>query len=155
MREENLPADSDIDVQVAGQLLEVVRAPVAVLAAIAGGGALGAVARWAIGAAWPPDGTGFPWATFLVNVAGCGLIGVLMVVVTDVVPGRRLLRPFLGVGVLGGFTTFATYVVEIEQRLTRSAAVIALLYLAGTVLTALPATAGGIVATRALLRACS
>ena len=54
---------------------------------------------------------------FLVNVTGALLIGVLMVVVTDVVTGRPLLRPFLGVGLLGGWTTFSTYALEARDLL--------------------------------------
>lgn len=152
MGDEEMPADPDVDVRVPEQRLEVVRAPVSVLAAIAAGGAIGAVTRWGIGVALPPGDTGFPWATFLINVSGCALIGVLMVLVTDVFPHRRLLRPFAGVGVLGGFTTFSTYIVDIERRLTGGAAVVALVYLVVTVVAALAAAYGGIVVTRAAVR---
>jgi CrcB protein len=152
MGDEDTPVDPDVDVHIRTQRLEVERTPVSVLAAIAAGGAIGAVARWAIGVALPPAGTGFPWATFLINVSGCALIGVLMVFVTDVFPHRRLLRPFAGVGILGGFTTFSTYIVDIERRLTGGAAVIALVYLIVTVVAALAATYGGIVVTRAAVR---
>ncbi len=151
MGEEEMPEDPDVDVRVPEQRLEVVRAPASVLAAIAAGGAIGAVARWGIGVALPPTGTGFPWATFLINVSGCALIGVLMVFVTDVFPHRRLLRPFAGVGILGGFTTFSTYIVDIERRLTGGAAVVALVYLVVTVMAALAATAVAIRVTRALV----
>ena len=54
----------------------------------------------------------FPWGTFLVNIGGCLAIGVLMVLVLDVWPSHRYLRPFAGVGILGGYTTFSTYVLE-------------------------------------------
>jgi CrcB protein len=139
--------DPDVEPDVRTQRLQA-----SVVAVIAAGGAIGAIARWAIGVALPPGDTGFPWATFLINVTGCLLIGVLMVVVTDVYPDRKLLRPFLGVGVLGGFTTFSTYIVDIERRLTGGAAVVAVVYLIVTVVGALLATAAGITVTRALVR---
>jgi len=67
-----------------------------------------------------------------------------MVLVTDVWPSRRLLRPFLGTGLLGGYTTFSTYIVDIQHLLEASAARTALAYLAGTVLAALAATYLGV-----------
>jgi CrcB protein len=75
-----------------------------------------------------------------------------MVLVTDVFPARLLLRPFLGVGVLGGFTTFSTYVVEILDRLEAGAVGTALAYLGGTVLAALGATWAGLAVTRAAVQ---
>ncbi|HYO85242.1 MAG TPA: CrcB family protein [Dermatophilaceae bacterium] len=53
---------------------------------------------------------GFPWAVLVVNVAGSVAIGVLLVLVVEVMPSpHRLLRPFMGTGVLGGFTTMSTH----------------------------------------------
>ena len=66
----------------------------------------------------------------VINVSGCALIGVLMVLVENVWTGRRLLRPFLGVGVLGGYTTFSTYVLDVNQAVGAGSPGIALLYLA-------------------------
>ena len=83
-----------------------------VLAAVAVGGALGALARWAAGSWWPTVPGSFPWTTFGINVLGCALIGALMVLATDVYPQQRLLRPFIVTGILGGFTTFSTYSVD-------------------------------------------
>ncbi|MEW2619108.1 CrcB family protein [Streptomyces sp. NPDC048106] len=91
------------------------RAQWPVLAAVAAGGALGACARYAAALLWPTASGAFPWTTFWVNVAGCAVIGVLMVVTTEVRTGHRLVRPFFGTGVLGGFTTFSAYTVDIER----------------------------------------
>ncbi|MFD6555829.1 fluoride efflux transporter FluC, partial [Streptomyces sp. NPDC058398] len=64
---------------------------------------------------WPtPDGA-FPWTTFTVNVVGCAVIGAFTVLITDVRAVHRLARPFFGTGVLGGFTTFSTYAVDIRR----------------------------------------
>jgi CrcB protein len=122
--------------------------PWPVLGVIAAGGAAGALARYGLGQAAPSGATGFPWTTFIINVSGCLLIGVLMVLVSDVWPGRRLLRPFLGTGLLGGYTTFSTYVVDAQHLMIAGAAGTALTYLAGTLLAALTAVQVGITVTR-------
>ena len=120
---------------------------------IAVGGALGALARYAVSTAWPPAPGTFPWATFAINVTGCLLIGSLMAVLTDFA-GRphRLIRPFLGVGVLGGFTTFSTYTVEAQRLISAGHPQLALAYLFGTLAAALVAVQIGIVAARLLTR---
>ncbi len=114
------------------------------------GGVLGALARYGLSVAWPHRPGQFPWATFVTNVSGCLLIGVLMVIITDVWSAHRLLRPFLGVGVLGGYTTFSTYTVEIQQLVAEQAPRTGLLYLASTLAAALAAVYGGIAGTRLL-----
>ena len=85
-----------------------------VLGVIAFGGGLGSVTRYLVSTALPVRPGHFPWATFLVNLSGCFALGLLMVFVVEIWPPRRYLRPFLGVGVLGGFTTFSTFAVEIR-----------------------------------------
>jgi CrcB protein len=124
-----------------------------VLAVIACGGAIGATARFALATMFPHTPGEFPWATFGTNVIGCLLIGALMVLVTDVWAGHRLLRPFLGIGVLGGFTTFSTYVVETQQALSAGAPRLALIYFGGTLIVALVAVFAGSAATRWLVKA--
>jgi fluoride exporter len=120
----------------------------AVLAAVAVGGASGAVARYGLSVAWPHRPGTFPWATFVTNVSGCLLIGVLMVLVTEVWAGHRLLRPLLGTGVLGGYTTFSTYTVDTQQLMVAGAAGTGLVYLAGTLVGALAAVHLGATLTR-------
>ncbi|GIH14188.1 fluoride efflux transporter FluC [Rugosimonospora africana] len=133
------PTDPDVDLRVPAQRAELGRAPWSVLGVISLGGAIGSLARFGIGYAFPASPTGFPLATFIVNVTGCLLIGVLMVLIGELWAGRRLVRPFLGVGVLGGFTTFSTYVVDIQRVAQNGAAGTALAYLLATVLAALAA----------------
>ncbi|NUW37664.1 CrcB family protein [Nonomuraea sp. SMC257] len=119
------------------------RAPWATLGAISVGGALGALARFGITLALPHPPGGFAWATWLINVTGCLLIGLLMVAITETWRVHRLVRPFLGIGVLGGYTTFSTYVVDTQKALEAGAARTALAYLAGTLVAALLATHAG------------
>ena len=121
----------------------------AVIGAIAVGGMVGAVARHAMALAIP-SGNGFPWSTFVTNVSGCALIGVLMVVLLETRPPHPLARPFLGVGVLGGYTTFSTYAVETHALLLDERIVLAATYLAGTLVVALAAVQLGVVTTRAV-----
>jgi CrcB protein len=83
-----------------------------VLGAIAAGGVIGAVARDVIERAFPAGSGAFPWATFTINLSGSLLLGLLLVVVLEVMPPTRYLRPFLATGVLGAFTTFSTFTVE-------------------------------------------
>ena len=89
------------------------------LAAIAAGGGLGSVARYLLSQAFPA-GPGFPWAIFTVNVSGCFLLGLLMIYLLEVWPPRRYLRPFLAVGLIGGYTTFSTYAAAVMTLLTTS-----------------------------------
>ncbi|WP_433429319.1 fluoride efflux transporter CrcB [Nonomuraea sp. CA-141351] len=139
------PIDPDVDLHVPAQRTEL-HWPV--LAAIAAGGALGALARYGLQSALPAGPADFPWATFLVNVSGCLLIGVLMVVITEVRQAHRLVRPFLGVGVLGGYTTFSTYVVDVQRAVEAGAPLTGLVYLAATMAAALAAVAAGMWLTR-------
>lgn len=147
-----LPTDSDVDLHDPKQRAELHK-PWTVLAAISIGGSIGALARYGVTLAVPPRARSFPWATFGINVLGCLLIGVLMVLVTEVWPKQRLIRPFLGVGVLGGFTTFSTYVVDIQRLADQGASAIALAYLLGTVVAALVAVYTGIAVTERLVKA--
>ncbi|HEX6234199.1 MAG TPA: CrcB family protein [Jiangellaceae bacterium] len=102
------------------------------LGIIALGGVLGAEARYGIDHLAAGSASAVPWATLTVNVAGCLLIGVLMVVLLELTAPHRLLRPFLGIGVLGGFTTFSAYAVEVQVLLDDGRGLVALVYLAAT-----------------------
>lgn len=115
------------------------RVPVEVVATVAVGGALGAAGRYGVALLWPPTPAGFPWATLVTNLAGCALLGALMHVITVRVTPHRLLRPFLGTGVLGGFTTFSTYAAETTGLLAAGRYGLATGYVLGTVAGALGA----------------
>jgi CrcB protein len=140
--------DSDIDLRVASQRRELVRSHGAVLAVIALGGGLGAIARYGLAELLPTQPGRFPWGTFTTNVVGCFLIGVLMVLITEVWSAHRLVRPFLGVGILGGFTTFSTYAVETRGLLRPGTVGVAFAYLAGTLICAMLAVIAGVWLTR-------
>ncbi|MBT2369458.1 CrcB family protein [Streptomyces sp. ISL-10] len=145
--------DPDVDLHVPAQRAELAGAHgLAVLAAISAGGAAGASARYGALLLWPAPQGAFPWAVFWVNVLGCALIGVLMVLVGE--RGRTahpLVRPFLGVGVLGGFTTFSTYALDFTELLEREEAGAAVAYAGGTAAAALAAVWLAASLTRAAL----
>jgi CrcB protein len=127
----------------------VLRGQGAAVAAVSLGGALGALARWGIGLAWPAPHGGFPTSTLVINVVGCLLMGVLVVHVAEVREAHPLVRPFLGVGVLGGFTTFSTFAVDTQGLLAGGHLGVALGYLAATVLGSVGASALGLTLARA------
>jgi fluoride exporter len=122
-----------------------------VLAVVSAGGAAGASARYGAALLWPTAPGAFPVTTFAVNTAGCAVIGVFMVVITDVWSAHRLVRPFFGTGVLGGFTTFSTYAVDIRRLTGHGHAATGLLYLAATALAALAAVWAAAALTRWLV----
>jgi len=99
------------------------------LAAVAAGGAVGALARWSVGAAVPTV-DGFPWSTFVVNVVGCFLLALLPTLL--LVRARPLLLLALGPGVLGGFTTLSAYAEEARALAADGRTGLAAAYVLGT-----------------------
>jgi CrcB protein len=121
---------------------------VADIAAIAVGGGIGSVARYGLSAAFPA-GHGFPWAVLAINVSGCLCLGLLMVYLLEVWPPRRFLRPFLAIGLIGGYTTFSTYAGGVLTLLTRHAFALADAYALSSIVAALVAVWCGTRAGRA------
>jgi CrcB protein len=123
------------------------------VAAVAAGGVLGAETRYGLGSALPHGPAQWPWSTLLINTSGCVAIGVLMVVITELIQAHPLARPFLGVGFLGGYTTFSTYTVDVLTLARAGRAPLALGYLVATPVIAVVAAAVGAALTRALAAA--
>jgi CrcB protein len=143
--------DPDVDLHVPAQRRTRALDP-AVLAVIALGGVAGTEARFALERAFPAGHGGWPLTTFAINLGGSFLLGALMVVLTELTSAHRLLRPFLGVGVLGGFTTFSTAMVEVPQLMGAGRPGLALLYLVTSAVGALLAAALGVLLARAVGR---
>ncbi len=120
-------------------------APGRVLLVIAAGGVIGAELRYGVGQLLPPGPDGFPWATLLVNVVGGFFMGALMAWLGRMPRPNPLLRPFLGVGVLGGLTTFSTYSTDTYRLIDAGRYGPALGYATATLLAALAATVAGAV----------
>ncbi|MFC5663028.1 fluoride efflux transporter CrcB [Kitasatospora misakiensis] len=148
---EDLVADGPAAGPVARRRPPVLRGQGPAVAVVAVGGALGAVARYGAGLLWPTGPSAFPWTTLLVNAVGCAVIGVFLVVITEGRPAHPLLRPFFGTGVLGGFTTFSTYAVDVRRLLAEGRPGPAVAYLGLTLLAALAAVWAAAVVTRRLV----
>jgi CrcB protein len=108
------------------------------VAAVAAGGAIGAVARYLLATQvghWL--GTGFPWGTFAVNIIGCAIMGVLTELFALAWSPSPELRALLTVGILGGFTTFSAFSLDTILLMERQVWAAALLYVLGSVLLSL------------------
>jgi fluoride exporter len=97
------------------------------LAAIFAGGFLGAIARALVNDALPHDAGEWPWATFVVNIAGAFALGYFTTRLQERLPLSSYRRPFLGTGICGALTTFSTMQIELldmldEQRFGLAAA---------------------------------
>jgi CrcB protein len=119
---------------------------------IAAGGALGAVARYAVMTRTGQLlGLGFPMGTLIVNIAGSFLLGVLIeFIALKWSPGEDM-RAFLVVGVLGSFTTFSTFSLELVALIERGSYWPAAFYVAISVVAAVAALFGGMVLFRSIL----
>ncbi|HVV33133.1 MAG TPA: fluoride efflux transporter CrcB [Vitreimonas sp.] len=107
---------------------------------VALGGAVGSVARYGVGYfAARTLGVGFPWGTLLVNILGGLAMGVLT---AKLDPSHEDLRLLIGVGVLGGFTTFSTFSIESVHLLERNLGLGALYVVASVVLSVAACWAG-------------
>lgn len=95
------------------------------------GGALGANLRYLVGlwaaARWPGV---LPWGTLLINLTGSLLLGVLLTLLAARRPEPRLLRLFLGTGLLGAYTTFSTFSTETVALAASGHLPLALIYVA-------------------------
>lgn len=145
------PAGPGARVRVPAPRGELMRGQGPVVAVVAVGGAIGAVARYGASLVWPTEAGHFPTTTLVVNAAGCAVIGVFMVVLAEAWPAHRLVRPFFGTGVLGGFTTFSTYAVDIRRLIGDGRPGTGLAYLLATAAAALLAVWAAAALTRRTL----
>jgi len=119
---------------------------------IALGGALGAVGRHVVGHMVAERfGRDFPYGTLAVNVIGSFLMGFLVIALASRFDASPEWRGFLAVGVLGGFTTFSAYSLEVALLFERGAMQMSALYAFLSVILAVGALLGGMVAGRAVL----
>lgn len=116
------------------------------------GGSIGAGARYLTGRAalalWGPN---FPWGTLIVNILGGLAMGVLVGWLAARASGGEAIRYFVGVGVLGGFTTFSAFSLETVLMLQRNEYWTALLYILASVIFSIAALFAGLQMTRALV----
>lgn len=120
--------------------------------AVAVGGAIGASLRYLavqwMARTWP----GVPWGTMAVNVLGSFVMGVAAALLLEKLSaGWGRLAPFLLSGVLGGFTTFSAFSLDVLYLIERGRPALAMGYVLGSVLLSVLALAAGLRATRAVL----
>lgn len=99
-----------------------------ILLAVAIGGVAGALARAELETR-VPVGSGFPWTTLLINLAGTAFLAWIVIRVGERLPPSTFLRPMLGTGFCGALTTFSTMQVEAVQLLRHGQDAEALSYL--------------------------
>ncbi|HWR44210.1 MAG TPA: fluoride efflux transporter CrcB [Sporomusa sp.] len=85
---------------------------------VAIGGGIGAASRYLV-SSWAAErfGSGFPYGTLIVNVAGCFIIGLFLALVTDKIVVKPEWRLFVTTGFLGGLTTFSSFSYETMKLL--------------------------------------
>jgi CrcB protein len=120
---------------------------------VAGGGATGAVMRYLLGAqAMRAFGTGWPYGTLIANVLGGFLMGVLVgVLAFRGGADQEKWRLLLGVGGLGGFTTFSAYSVEVALMIERREWTSAAAYSLGSVFLSVAALFAALILMRRVL----
>lgn len=110
------------------------------------GGALGSIARYKVGS-WifhRAEATNFPWSTFMVNLAGCLVMGVLAALAERHDLFSPSTRIFLFTGLLGGFTTYSAFAYESAVLMRKGLLNVALAYMSVTVLCCLTAVWAGL-----------
>ena len=114
------------------------------------GGAIGAGCRYAVGkVASGQFGAGFPWGTLIVNLLGGFLAGALIGSLPGTGGRGEPLRLFLGVGLLGGFTTFSAFSAETADMLQRGQLGMAAGYALSSVVGAVMMLFAGLLVARA------
>jgi len=127
--------------------------PLAASSLVALGGAIGSLLRYQAGrllthVLGPTAVTAFPWATLTVNVLGSLAMGLLAGLLARHGQGGEHWRLFVGVGLLGGFTTFSSFSLELAMLINRGQGAQAFLYGAVSLLAGLSALYLGLIAMR-------
>lgn len=117
---------------------------------IGAGGFAGAIARYLVDAEISQRFASFPWGTFVVNISGSFMVGLLFALIVDraSLPGE--LRGPLLIGFLGAYTTFSTLALESWRMIEDGAWVLAALNLGGSVAVGMIALVGGLAVGRAI-----
>jgi fluoride exporter len=121
-----------------------------ILAGIAVAGALGALARYLLDGWISGRGGLFPWGTFVINISGSFLLGLVFTLFTTRLAVQPWIRSSLTVGLLGAYTTFSTLTLETVQLAQDGQYLLALCNAAGSLVCGLVAVFVGVVVGRAV-----
>ncbi|MCW2673506.1 MAG: crcB3 [Frankiales bacterium] len=126
------------------------RLPLAVLAAVFVGGCVGTLARYEVTETWSTPAHHFPWATFAINSSGAFALALLLVLVLEVLPPSTYLRPLLGTGFCGAWTTFSSIVASADQLIAHGHARLGASYVVSSAVAGLAAAFVGLVVGRSI-----
>lgn len=118
---------------------------------VAIGGVIGAFGRHALTLLFPPARDGWPMATFVTNLTGAFILGAVIVLARELAPDpdlsdfTRRLRPLLVTGILGGYTTFSTYIVEAHGLAATGHVAMSAIYILGSLVAGVICVALGMV----------
>lgn len=113
------------------------------------GGAIGAGARFAVTQWFAANGWAtYPWATLLINVTGSALMGLTVGILMSRAELPSELRVFLATGILGGYTTFSAFSLEVWQLAERGETGAAMAYIAASVVLSIAGLGVGLLAAR-------
>ena len=119
---------------------------------VAFGGALGAVARYLLSNYLQATaGNSFPWGTLTVNVLGCAILGFLLTALLNFWSPTQEIRSFLTVGMMGAFTTFSAFSLEVVLMIERAQWVLAGTYIIASVVLCVGVLLLSIIGMRAFL----
>ncbi|MHB8450062.1 MAG: fluoride efflux transporter FluC [Mycobacteriales bacterium] len=118
--------------------------------AVAVGGFLGGIARYAVVRAWPAAAGAFPWGIFLVNTTGAFILALLLVLALEALLPAPYLRPLVGTGFCGALTTFSSVATSVDQLGAHGHPDVAAGYVAGSVIAGLAAATLGMLVGRSI-----
>lgn len=113
--------------------------------AVVAGGVIGVLGRWYVGTSLPDVGDGWGWATLVVNITGALAMG-LFVAWLAARPAHPLLRPFVAVGVLGGWTTYSGFALDVHAAADSTGVALAAAYVLATLVLGVGASLVGLLA---------
>lgn len=121
-----------------------------ILGAVAVGGAIGAPLRYGLELLLVSPAGGFPVATFVINVTGAFVLGALVTLIVERWPPTTYLRPFAATGILGAYTTWSTFMVDVDELIEKGKLATAAGYVGDSLAAGLAAAYLGILLARRL-----
>jgi fluoride exporter len=140
-------------VRLEARLLSWLRRRGRIYAVIAAGGFVGGNARYALGLAWPDRPGAFPWTTFGINVSGSFILALLLILILEGWNAPTWVRPLVGTGFLGAFTTFSAVTFALDRFAAANQWALFWAYTGFSILAGLAAASFGILLGRAWVAA--